>query len=861
MKLKCLIHSAVTGLLILFSCMQVQAQVQQQYQPQSQSQYQSQSQPQQYQPIEINYAAGKVMVYQPQPEILQGNDLTGIAAVSLTQPGKDTPVFGAIKFRSQVQIDWNNRTFSWLNIKVDKVKFPDFNAQQEKEFAQAIEADFPKHNVHGSLDTLLEDLASAKTEAQVGSALQVNPPKIIYTAYSAVLVPINGQPILLPIEKSNLMRVANTPMMMLFNKSDKKYYLASGSAWYSSSNVMGPWQIDNNPPQEIASIVTKDGKPIVTAGAANSAEMPKIIIATEPSELISSNGTAQFSPIAGTDLLFMSNTKNDVFMDVKSQTYYTLISGRWYASKSLQQGPWNFVAPDQLPTDFSKIPADSQKANVLVSVPNTEAAQDAVTESQLPKTNVVKRSDVKLVVKYDGKPKFVRIKGTNIQYAINTATPVLLIGGKYYACDNAVWYVGKTPYGPWKVADYVPSEVKKIPPSSPVYRVKYVRVYYSDPDYVYFGYTPGYYGWYPYDNTVVYGTGYWYPGWYGNYYYPGFLTYGLGIQLYPGFWWDYGYGWGWPYSFLTVGLAWNYGWGGYGWYGPGWYGPGWYGGGGWYNGWCGQGWCGRGWRGANWYNRYWDNKNAWFNRANFGNRINIGNHRFNVGSNFMGGRHGGAFGAAAAGGIHGISGIHGAGVRGVHGGAISGVGGVGGVHGAGARGIGGVHGISGTHGISSGVHGAVGTRGVHGGSISGVRGVGGGIHGAGTRGIRGGSVSGVRGISGAGAHGRAVVRGGQYRGAVVHGGQYRGTVGRGYVGHGGAAGSNIIIPRGGFTGGGFGGFGHGGGFGGGGFVGSHGGGFGGGGFGGHGGGFGGGGFGGGGHGGGFGGGGHGGGHR
>ena len=39
---------------------------------------------------------------------------------------------------------------------------------------------------------------------------------------------------------------------------------------------------------------------------------------------------------------------------------------------------------------------------------------------------------------------------------------VLLIDKKYYVCDNAVWFLGDSPTGPWTVATEVPKEVQDI---------------------------------------------------------------------------------------------------------------------------------------------------------------------------------------------------------------------------------------------------------------------------------------------------------------------------------------------------------------------------------------------------------------
>jgi hypothetical protein len=205
-------------------------------------------------------------------------------------------------------------------------------------------------------------------------------------------------------------------------------------------------------------------------------------------------------------------------------------------------------------------------------------SRQAVISSQVPQTAGVNRSQTKLNVSYDGEPQFKPVEGTTLEYAVNTSTDVVRAGGSYYACRNAVWFVAAAPAGPWVVADNIPAEIYRIPASSPLYHVRYVRVYSATPDWVYFGYTPGYLGAYVRNGVVVYGTGWAYPGWYGRYYYGWPWTWGLGFHY--GFW---GAGWGWRP------------WGG------GWYGHPWWGVRAWYGGWWGRGWAG---------NRVWINRNV-----------------------------------------------------------------------------------------------------------------------------------------------------------------------------------------------------------------------------------------------------------
>jgi hypothetical protein len=246
-------------------------------------------------------------------------------------------------------------------------------------------------------------------------------------------------------------------------------------------------------------------------------------------------------------------------MNIQTQEYFILISGRWYSSKNLK-GPWAFVAADKLPADFAKIPEGTEKDIVLASVAGTPAAKEALLDAQVPQTAAVDRKTAKVEVKYDGEPKFEAIEGTTLSYAVNTASKVILSDKTYYVCENAIWFTGKSPTGPWAVSTEIPKDVSKIPPSSPVYNVKYVYIYDSTPDVVYVGYTPGYVGCYAYGPTVIYGTGYYYNPWYGPYYYPMPMTYGMGMAYNP-------------YMGWSVGISFHVGFYGGGFYGPPMYRP------------------------------------------------------------------------------------------------------------------------------------------------------------------------------------------------------------------------------------------------------------------------------------------------
>jgi len=379
--------------------------------------------------------------------------------------------------------------------------------------------------------------------------------------YPATLVMIDGKPILEPIENSNLMTVVNTPYPMIFRKEDKAYYLMGNETWYRAKEVSGTWEEVNTPPKDVAAIRPKDQDEGVPSG---DAIKMALIVATEPTELISTDGPPRFTPFAGNDLMYVENTLSDILYEVDTDRYFLLISGRWYRSKKIA-GPWTYVPPEDLPVSFANIPKDSEKAEMRASVPGTVESEEAVLDAQVPQTAVIKRSEAKLEVIYDGEPKFERISGTQIDYALNTETSVIRVEGKYYAVDNGVWFVASGPKGPWTISDSVPDSVQDIPPSCPVHNIKYVYIYDATPEVVYVGYTPGYTGCYVYHGTVIYGTGYYYHPWYHHYYYPRPVTWGYSVR-YSSY-----HGWCFGVVYVYGPVTFHYGYWGYpryGWWGP-----------------------------------------------------------------------------------------------------------------------------------------------------------------------------------------------------------------------------------------------------------------------------------------------------
>ncbi len=500
-------------------------------------------------PRQVSNSTATIVYYQPQIDNWDNyKKLSGRIAFGIT-PAGGQETLGVVSFKCDTKTDKDARTTYLHNINYTDVRFQSLTGQQAESMKKTFLSLMPKNSETISMDRILAELDSKNIKA---TAIKVknDPPAIFYSADPAILLIVDGDPVLSPIDKTDIEFVVNTNWDLFYEKSTKQYFLLVDDVWLTSQNLNGSWKQTQILPKDMSALpagqnfddVKKEIPPHPTTN------IPEVFYSNVPAELIITEGTPVFSKIPNTGLLYVSNSEDDIFVDQAQSQYYILLSGRWFTSKAFG-GPWIY-AGNNLPADFSKIPEDSPKAHVLASVPGTTEASDAVMLAQIPTTVVVNRSEAeaKAQVTYDGDPKFAPIEGTKMDYATNTQDKVIKVGDLYYLCFQAVWFVSTSPKGPWKTADSIPSEIYTIPPSSPVYNVTYVTQTNATSTTVESSTTSGYFGAFIVGATVgaivstaiVYGTGwyyhpyiYWGPGAFYPIYRPWPCTYGAGAVYNP----------------------------------------------------------------------------------------------------------------------------------------------------------------------------------------------------------------------------------------------------------------------------------------------------------------------------------------
>lgn len=524
-------------------------------------------------PREMTAESGAlVTVFQPQVDSLDGDILKSRAAVMVRPSEEAEPVFGAVWLEARISTDLDSRMVQLEALEVPRVRFPDATEEQEQTLIDLLTREIPSWNIQLSMDRLIPMLDLAEKQLQAAENFNDDPPKILFREEPTVLVSIDGEPQLREIPDSGIHAVVNSAFLIVQDPSKKNlFYLSAGAdTWYKASSVMGPWEVTTKVPKNVRLLAPEEEDAENTEEAAGGPSTPPaIVVVTEPAELIVYDGPPQYAPIAGSELLMVTNSESDVLREVATQKMFVLLSGRWFTAAS-QDGPWEFVQAGELAEAFANIDPDGDYGYLLVWVAGTEMAEEAKLDAAIPQTAAVKR-DATIEVSFDGEPKFEPIEETSLYYAVNTQSQVIRSGNQYFCAEDGVWYVADNPKGPWRVATEVPDEIRTIPASSPAYNTKYVYIYDSTPEVVYVGYYPGYTHSYIYHGVPVWGTGWWYRPWWGpSVFYPRVSTWGFNVR------WNPWYGWGFGFSYSTG--RWNFSigwssWGRAGWWGPaGWHG-------------------------------------------------------------------------------------------------------------------------------------------------------------------------------------------------------------------------------------------------------------------------------------------------
>jgi hypothetical protein len=471
-------------------------------------------------PRKLAKPGGTVIIYQPQVDDWQNfTDIKWREAFQMTPTG-GKEILGTATFEATTEVNTDTHTVFMFNIQVLNTYFPSQDPATSAQLDQLFRTFVPL-TLNASLDRIVAYVPKAESVKAVN--LRNDPPFIFVSYAPAILLGVDGEPVLSDISKTNLKYVVNTSWPLFFDKSKSQYYLLINNVWLSAGDLHGPWTRVSNLSKEFSKLPDSgrfaDVKKMVPPPQVANPIVPQVFYSTVPAEVILFDGHPTYTEIPGTQLVYANNTDSPVFVYSATQTYYYLAAGRWFSAQRLT-GPWTFASLN-LPPDFAHIPLSSPASAILASVPGTSQAKDSVLIAQIPTVMVLNPATAAAQAKvvYTGDPQFVPIEGTTLLYATNTPDKVIQVGDIYYLCLQGVWFMSTTPQGPWTTASSVPQVIYTIPPSSPVYNVTYVTQVTTSSGYVQSSYTAGYLGAFVMGAAVgaivASGSGYYYPPYIG----------------------------------------------------------------------------------------------------------------------------------------------------------------------------------------------------------------------------------------------------------------------------------------------------------------------------------------------------------
>jgi len=492
------------------------------------------------------------------------------AAVSYGPRGATKPSLGTAKLEANSEVAIEERLVNFSGLRLAETNFPGMPQEQLREIVTQIQQETGDGNLVIALDRVLAQVDKSAIIPRNMDGVKAEPPVIFYSATPAVVVNIDGDPVWSPIKENDLRFLVNTNWDLFEYPPEKTFYLRYEKGWLSASEHDGPWKADPKLPDAFKKLPANDANwddvRKSVPGSSLGKKAPRVFVSKVPAELILLTGGApNYVSVQGTkELLWVSNTESDLFRMGKAGQVYFLISGRWFSAPDFT-GPWTFATPN-MPEEFKNIPLSHDRSRVLASIPGTDQAAEAVLLAQVPQTARVSKKTVKAPdVAYQGDPKFEPIDKTTVSRAVNTDKDIIKVGDIYYMCFQGVWFMGRSPQGPWEVTGSIPGEVYEIPITSPSYPVTQVTVVQEDDDdeWVVFVAAAAYTGMMVAWGCAVWGTGYYYPpyvgyGGYYPYYRPYYPSYGYHASYNP---WTGAYSRGvsayGPYGGAGVGASYN----------------------------------------------------------------------------------------------------------------------------------------------------------------------------------------------------------------------------------------------------------------------------------------------------------------
>lgn len=269
-------------------------------------------------------------MYQPQIDSWDGNHVEAYAAIAVKSAGSEEPTYGVAFIKARTEVDKGARLVVFDQLEIVNAKFPSA-PDKEAAYREALQKDVAPKTRTMALDRFEAALAILEAGKEAKSLpLKNDPPRILFSATPAILVYVDGSAKYLPIKDTELQRVINTRPLVV-KESSGKHYLHVFDGWMEAPSIEGPWSVVKKQPKDLDKALRAvvggpvdlleggDPKDKSTKPSLKKGPVPAIEVATTPTELIVTEGEANYVPIEGTQLLYVKNTTGNVFKHIQDQ--------------------------------------------------------------------------------------------------------------------------------------------------------------------------------------------------------------------------------------------------------------------------------------------------------------------------------------------------------------------------------------------------------------------------------------------------------------------------------------------------------------------------------------------------------------
>ncbi|MEJ2084687.1 MAG: hypothetical protein P8Y44_03290 [Acidobacteriota bacterium] len=332
-------------------------------------------------------SGGSLTIGQPQFERWEGfKALRGTAVVTYVRAKTNRdPYLGTIIFDASSEIDLQADLVRVYGITLLEGAYSGLSVKDSKMLTSLLTTLFPSQLVM-SLDQVLAGVRRGIEEVP-GVQQDVEVPEIVVRRGPATLVRFEGEPRFSPVKDSTVERAENTDRVLYRWPKKKTYFLLDEGVWLGAPSLDGPWTMQDKLPKPLRNLdLDEEGwsLPADVRSSESSVEIvpPQVVVTTGAALLVEIDGEPHLEPIEGVELAWVANTNRDLFVFNGDRSYFLWTGNLWLRAESLD-GPWSVVT-ESLPGEFSRIPPDHPKGDLLVHVPGTAEAREASARAAIP---------------------------------------------------------------------------------------------------------------------------------------------------------------------------------------------------------------------------------------------------------------------------------------------------------------------------------------------------------------------------------------------------------------------------------------------------------------------------------------------